>query len=259
MADKFIARGSFKQVFEQLDAYTDKIPLENAKSYVSAILEIGDKLEPERESIGFISDVTDAYRLVVSYLRRFKIIERGGILLECFENSNSFSVVEYILQSDENIRNGRHGDIFLVENNFELLKKMFVVKLNDLSIKDPNFLLNHSNLLSFLYRWKKWGDEVLVESWLQKNIESDNGLISILKAFVVTGLISSGTNNVTITKKIRTEDVERFFDVETINERVLGLDSKLLKEKELEAYNAYLDVVEYTTGDVKGKGNDSLF
>ena len=53
----------------------------------------------------------------------------------------------------------------LRDEEFDLLKVEFVRKWT--SEYNSNELLSHEHLVSFLYRWKRWGDENKVTDWLK--------------------------------------------------------------------------------------------
>ena len=151
-------RGILKNALSQFESFTDEVPLENGSEYIKGVLDIGDQID--HESIGFtmFSSNTHAVRLVVWFLRRIDDLEeRGKLLLECFKASKGLSIVEHILQGDENRREKADADQILRDEEFELLKAEFVKKLDEMSENAPSELLSNEHLVSFLYRWRRWG------------------------------------------------------------------------------------------------------
>ncbi|WP_222860857.1 hypothetical protein, partial [Yersinia ruckeri] len=143
--------------------FTVEVPLDNGSTYIKGILDIGEKIDHETTGFTFFSSNTHAARLVVWFLRRIDDLkERGELLLSCFKASNGISIVEHILHSDEKCREKSDTDQILQDIEFVLLKAEFVKKLDDMSVNSPDELLSNEHLVSFLYRWKRWGDEAKV-------------------------------------------------------------------------------------------------
>lgn len=234
-------RGILMNALSQFDAYTDKIPLENAESYIKALLDIGDRVD--HESIGFTmsSSYTNVVRLVIWFLRRIESQEeRGRLLLTCFQASNGIAVVERILQADESHRDSSEGDIVFADNEFFNLKKEFVRKLDEMADNSPDILMSHGHLVSFLFRWKHWGDKTKVCLWLQQQIATEKGCLQLLRAFV-SKMSSQGDGDYTskITSYIKLEDIENFVSIIKVQEKINGIDDESLDEKSKEAIEAF--------------------
>ena len=234
-------RGILKNALSQFESFTDEIPLGNASAYIKGILDIGDKVDHESTGFTFFSSNTHAVRLVVWFLRRIDDLkERGELLLNCFKSSSGLSIVEHILQADENRREKSDADQILRDVEFELLKAEFVNKLDDMAANCPDELFNHEHLVSFLYRWKRWGDGAKVIAWLKLQTQSVEGCVSLLKRFV--GRSSSqaiGDYVAKITTYIKLEIIEEFLEIGPIEEKVRELDETNLDSESQEALRAF--------------------
>lgn len=239
-------RGIIKNALSQFEAYTDQIPIENGESYIKALIDIGDLID--HESIGFtmFSSNTHAVRLVVWFLRRIEDIdERGALLLRCFRESEGISIVENILQADETRREKSDPHIVLADKAFAEIKREFVSKLDSLSENSPNTLMSNEHLASFLYRWKRWGDEEKVVTWLKSQTKTANGCINLLKAFVTkSSSHSSGDHIVRVSNFIKLKDIEGFIEIEPIKKMIRDIDISCLDDRSKEsvmAFNQALD------------------
>ncbi|BBT95701.1 hypothetical protein WP8W19C03_23950 [Aeromonas veronii] len=239
-------RGIIKNALSQFEAYTDQIPIENGESYIKALIDIGDLID--HESIGFtmFSSNTHAVRLVVWFLRRIEDIdERGALLLRCFRESEGISIVENILQADETRREKSDPHIVLADKAFAEIKREFVSKLDSLSENSPNTLMSNEHLASFLYRWKRWGDEEKVVTWLKSQTKTANGCINLLKAFVTkSSSHSSGDHIVRVSNFIKLQDIEGFIEIEPIKQMIRDIDISCLDDRSKEsvmAFNQALD------------------
>src|SRR5690606_38533927 len=161
------------------------------------------------------SSNTHAVRLVVWFLRRIDdLAERGKLLLECFKASKGLSIVEHILQGDENRREKADADQILRDEEFELLKAEFVKKLDEMSENAPGELLSNEHLVSFLYRWKRWGNENKVVNWLKSQTQTAEGCLTLLKRFASkSSSHAMGDYVVKITTYIKLENIENFLDI----------------------------------------------
>ncbi|HCK0624988.1 TPA: NTPase [Vibrio parahaemolyticus] len=239
-------RGILKNALSQFESFTDDIPLGNGHSYIKGILDIGDQIDHESTGFTMFSSNTHAVRLVVWFLRRIdNLEERGKLLLECFKASSGISIVEHILLGDENRREKSDADQILRDEEFDLIKVEFVRKLDEMSKNNSNELLSHEHLVSFLYRWKRWGDENKVTDWLKLQANTVEGCITLLKGFV--GKSSSqamGDYVVKVTTYIKLESIEDFLEIAPIEEKLRGIDESKFDSKEREALKAFQEALE---------------
>lgn len=239
-------RGILKNALSQFESFTDEIPLGNGRAYIKGILDIGDKVDHESAGFTFFSSNTHAVRLAVWFLRRIDDLEeRGKLLLNCFEASSGISVVEHILQGDENRRVNSDADQILRDEEFELLKTEFVKKLDDMAIHSPDKLLAHEHLVSFLYRWKRWGDEAKVNDWLRLQTQSAAGCINLLKRFVAKSSSQNmGDYVAKITTYIKLENIENFLEIAPIQEKLREIDETKLDSEAQEALRAFKEALD---------------
>ena len=239
-------RGILKNALSQFESFTDEVPLENGYTYLKALIDIADQVD--HESIGFtmFSSNTHAMRLVVWFLRRIEDIEnRGKLLLKCFKESDGISIVEHILQGEENRREKSQTDIILLDSEFEEIKIEFVRKLDKMAEINPEKLLEHEHLVSFLYRWTRWGDEAKVIKWLKDQTESVEGCITLLERFVSkSSSHSMGDYQVKIKSYIKLENIENFIEIEPIAITVTDIEDKELTPQAKEAIKAFKDALE---------------
>ncbi len=239
-------RDILKNALSQFESFTNEIPLKNGHSYIKGVLDFADHID--NESVGFtmFSSNTHAVRLVVWFLRRIDDLEeRGKLLLKVFKVSNGISIVEHILQGEENRRERSDTDQILRDEEFEELKIEFVKKLDEMSVSFSNDLLSNEHLVSFLHRWKRWGNENIVTDWLKLQIQTVEGCIALLKRFVGKSSSQSlGDHIVEITTYIELEDIEIFLDISPIQEKVKDVDALELDSEAQEALIAFRNALE---------------
>lgn len=230
----------------QFEAFIDEIPLGNGSSYVKGILDVGDHIDAQ--SMGFMtfSATKHAEMLISGFLQRIDSQEeRGKLLLECFRISEGLSVIEHMLQSEENYRERFDTGCTLRDDDFEALKVEFVKRLDEMSINSPNDLLSNEHLVSFLYRWKRWGNESIVTDWLKSQIQTVEGCITLLKNFVSKSSSHSLDSHIVKTATyIKLENIEDFLEISPIREKVKDLNADNLDPESREALEAFQNALE---------------
>jgi predicted KAP-like P-loop ATPase len=244
-------RGIVKNALSQFESFTDEIPIVNGSAYIKGVLDIGDQVDHESTGFTMFSSNTHAVRLVVWFLRRIDDLEeRGNVLLECFKASSGISIVEYILQGEENRREKSDADQIFQDREFELLKSEFVKKLDEMSVDSPEQLLSHKRLVSYLYRWKRWGDEGKVTEWLKLQTQTAEGCLSLLKRFVSkSSSQTTGEYVPKITTHIKLENIEIFLEIAPIQEKVRNFEEAKPDTEAQEALKAFQEALEK-----RGKG-----
>ena len=231
-----------QNALDQFSSYIDQIPIENKSEFVTALLEIGDEVDHDNAGFSFDSSHISIVRLLLWYLRRIDSAdERGEVLVASFELPNSgLSIIETILQRDQERRTKQDPDLFLSDATFDKLKVIFVSKLDALSENSPNDLIQHPHLGSFIWRWKRWGDENKVKSWLAEQANQIENCTALLLAFLRVGSSQAlGDYVARRTTSIEIESIEEFFPVELLITTVSGLNQAELNEYESEAVEAF--------------------
>ncbi len=230
----------------QFEAFIDEILLKNGGSYVKGILDVGDHIDAQ--SMGFMtfSATKHAEMLISGFLQRIDNQEdRGKLLLDCFKISEGLSVIQHILQSDENCRERLGTGCTLRDNEFEALKVEFVKRLDEMSVNSPNDLLSNQHLVSLLYRWKRWGNENIVTDWLKLQTQTVEGCITLLKNFVSKSSSHSLDSHIVKTATyIKLENIEDFLEISPIREKVKDLNADNLDPESREALEAFQNALE---------------
>ncbi len=249
-------RGIIRNALAQFQSFTDKVPLVNGTTYIKSLLDVADHIDSESVGFTMISSNTHAMRLVVWFLRRIEDTEeRGKLLLSCFKSTDGLSIVEHILVAEEERRKEKESDIILLDEEFNALKDEFVSKLNDMADNSPVHLMSHQHLVSFLYRWQKWGDSKKVSAWLESQVSTVEGSILLLKAFVNrSSSHTMGDYVAKITTYIKLENIENFISVEPIAAVIKDLDESSLEPDEAEAVNVFKVALENREKGIKDEG-----
>jgi len=236
-----------KNALIQFGPFIEETPITNIRPFILAALDIGDEVDHERIAFSMASPNTCLNWLVVDFLRRINdLTERGVILLDCFKNSQGISIIERILQGDENRREKATGNYFLADEEFNALKREFVRKLDNLSLGSPKELLQNGHLLSFLYRWQRWGDRDNICSWLREQIGNPETCMLVLHAFIQKSYsIGSNDHVEKMTKYINPNSIGDFIPIDEIVEKTRLIDESVLTKEDQEVLVIFNSALEH--------------
>jgi predicted KAP-like P-loop ATPase len=235
-------QGILQNALSQFGAYVNQIPMDNKHQFIGALLETGDEVDSDNSSLSFNSSHISIVRLVLWYLRRIDSIEeRGEVLLSCFNDpASGLSIVESILQADQERRTRQDTDLLLSDAHFDALKSIFVNKLDTLAQNNPDDLMRHKQLSSVIWRWKRWGNEELVQTWLSEQAQKSEYCTILLQTFLRVGSSQSmGDYVARRTTQIEIESIEEFFPVAYLVTSLSQLNRNELGKSEIEAIEAF--------------------
>jgi predicted KAP-like P-loop ATPase len=234
-------RNILKNALGQFMAFIEQVPIKNSRSFICSMLNTCDEVGND----DFTFSLNSANYMTLYVEKTMKRIEdtdeRGNLLFECFQKPESgLNVVKSILQYEEDRRNNNEGSFLLSNSIFASLKIKFVEKLDLLSESEENVLINHPQLGSLIYRWKRWGSDDKVSSWLIEQIKNPDYCLILLKSFVQKGSSQAWGDHVSRkTTKIRLENIEDFFPVKLMEDSLKFLDRTNLDLSEQEAIEAF--------------------
>jgi hypothetical protein len=122
-------------------------------------------------------------------------------------------------------------DVLVSAEEIEGAKKMLLEKIK--SAAESRELDIDKNFAFFLYRWKDWEGDQPVKNYIEKLLQTRNGLLLFLKGFVVRVLSTGGDYN-----KIDKKSLADFTDLKNLEKLVVEIkeeEIKALGEKEQEA------------------------
>jgi predicted KAP-like P-loop ATPase len=234
-------RDVLKNALGQFSAFIEQVPIKNSQSFICSMLNTCD--EVGNDDFTFSLNSANYMTLYVEKtMNRIEDIDiRGNLLFECFQKPESgLNVVESILQNEEDKRNDDKGSFLLSNSIFESLKIKFVEKLDLLSESEGNVLINHPQLGSLIYQWKRWGSDDKVSFWLIEQIKNPDYCLILLKSFARKGYSQAWGDHVSRkTTEIRLENIEVFFPVKLMEDSIKFIDRTNLDLSEQEAIEAF--------------------
>jgi len=177
-------RGLLATALDRLEAYKERVPLEHAEAFITALFDIGDEF-PDRTG-GFFDIGPDmhASRIIYWYLRREQDQQRREQVLENAVQKTRglyLPVMKVSLESDKEARQKDPQTTLVGEERIEILKKICVDKIREAAANGR--LAGHPKLAYLLYRWRDWAVPDEPRAWVADQIKSRDGLLSMLKGF----------------------------------------------------------------------------
>lgn len=212
------ADGLLNSLVARLDESVDRLPSENAAVLLPGMFRIAEKLAGT--NIGtFNSSYMAAWRATNWYLKGIPEDVRGSLALEALRKTEALSVASILIHlSDPTDRNEGESRAFepALDLNTVVAMKAEWLRLIKIRAADSDALIAEPDLISQLYRWKKYTDSLdEPREWVRKAIQTDLGF-----ATMVTRLMSIGTSHA-YDDRVSTQYIS--FNKETIDD-FIGID-----------------------------------
>ncbi|MBI4322937.1 MAG: hypothetical protein HY596_01530 [Candidatus Omnitrophica bacterium] len=227
---------------DRFEAYKQEIGLEHAGPFVSALLDIGDEL-PEGDI--FFGPEANATRIIHWYLKQEKDQKRRGQLLlrAMKETTGLYLAVRKTANEDDGPHLQKQPDDFLVdEADSQELRKVSIEKIRKAA--NSGVLATHPRMAFILYRWREWASKEEPTGWVTNLVESKQGLLSFLAAFLQRSTSQSiGDYVARVNWRIKLKDLEDFISLDVLEKKVEQLTTetpaKNLGEREQRAVETF--------------------
>jgi len=234
-------RGLLATALDRLEAYKERVPLEHAEAFITALFDIGDEF-PDRTG-GFFDIGPDmhASRIIYWYLRREQDQQRREQVLENAVQKTRglyLPVMKVSLESDKEARQKDPKTTLVGEERIEILKKICVDKIREAAANGR--LAGHPKLAYLLYRWRDWAVPDEPRAWVADQIKSRDELLSMLKGFTQRST-STGVGDYVSRVRwyIPLKSLEDFVKAEDVEEELTNLSLDGLGEEEERAVHEF--------------------
>gem|GEM_PF-3479095 len=174
-------RGLLEAMLDRLEAYKEKIPLEAAVPFTTAIFDVGDGL-PGSSGMLDIGAVMHAVRIVFWHLRRFATMEdREEKLLAAIGATIGIQIPVHVVSMEGRREGSQKTDYLISEARLPEFNAACVEKIRTAAAEGR--LQAHPDLASLLYRWRDWTDDDEPRTWTEGVARSADGAVGIIRAF----------------------------------------------------------------------------
>lgn len=244
------ANGLLPSLVARLDESIDRLPVENAAVLLPAMFEIGQKLAGVREANPLNSPWVSAWRATSWFLKRIPEDIRGRLVVEALQRSEALSVAAILIHLNDpaDHKEGQEDsfDPTLDLKTVMAMKAEWLRQVRDRA-KEPGRLAAEPDLMSLLYRWRRYAEETPEEprTWVTEVIKTDQGFATMVSRMMTRGTRHSWGDRVTTPHyTFSRETVEDFIGIDTAKAKCDRIDPTAFPSDEdaLRTLQRHLDV-----------------
>ena len=226
---------------DRLEAYKQKIEVKHAVSFITALFDIGDELPENQGGFFSISPEKHASRIIHWYLKQeMDIGKRGDVLKEAMKATTALylPIRTAYLEGDEEKRKKTPDTFNVADADLDELHQICVEKIEQAA--GSGTLASHPQMLSIIYCWCEWCSPNKPREWVERLIQSREGVLSFLAAYLHRST-SQGMEDYVPQEhwRINLKTIEDFVTVDTLAKKVAELSLKNLSEKERKVVKAF--------------------
>jgi predicted KAP-like P-loop ATPase len=173
-------------LLQRLESYKMVISLEHAAQFVTALLDVGDKL-PEGTAGMFGMDAEMiAQRIIYHYMRRETDIERrGNTVLAAIEDTIGHFLPVHLVWLDREQRGDQRGPEERLLSDDQVVKgRHLCLRKIEEALATPATL--GQRLSFYLFRWKEWAGVEAPRAWVAKHVNTPDSAVLFLESLLRT-------------------------------------------------------------------------
>jgi predicted KAP-like P-loop ATPase len=234
-------RGLLEIALDRLEHYKEEIELQHAVPFITALFDIGDELPDKSVGLFSIDPDVHASRIIRWYLKREKDLgKRVEILKETMKATTGLYLpVRQTCIEDSKEDRQKDPEAFIVaEDDLKDLENICVDKIKQAA--ESGTLKINSHMAYILYRWREWASLEEPRKWVEGLIESKEGLLCFLTAFLQRST-SQGMEDyvLRIHWRINLKSVEDFVSAEVLARKIEQLPLEDLIDEQQKAVRAF--------------------
>lgn len=249
----FKKRDLLSTLLDRLEAYKQQVKLDHAVPFITALFDIGDDLPESDGGMLTVSTWMHASRIIRWYLvTEPDIAKRREYLAEAIKASEGLYLpaMKIALESDAQREGRLPSERMLDDASVEALKPMCVEKIRNAA--ESGKLTKHRHLGTLLSIWAEWSDPSKPKAWVEKLVQSKEGLLSLLEAMTNKSTSYSSGEEPRYAWYIQLEVIERFADLKTVETQFEKLNPQGQSESEIRAVKAFQEALERRRNGIAG-------
>jgi predicted KAP-like P-loop ATPase len=243
---------------DRFEAYKQTISLNDAVPFVTALFDIGDELPESAPGFTSLSPEMHLSRIIYWYLKQEK--DRGKraevVKTAMRETTGLYAPILRTSLETRSADKKREEDAFLVSE--EAVKELQAICLEKIkAAAESGALARHPQLASILYRWRDWASVEAPKAWAQRLIQSDEGILALLTAFLQQSTSQGmGDHTAKTHWSIRLSSLEPFVEIDKLEQRVNALPPREFSERQGEAIKQFQRAIKRRA---QGKPDDDFW
>lgn len=244
--DKINSKGRYKAFLNELTLFITEIPREKIQPLLQVIYDLSDEVPRDDNDSSFIPlDIHTNMLLISSKLtERLEQEQKMFELLKTiFENSKSISM---IVQQTNSIYSQKEQNIVTSEHA-EALASLALKRLKEFISNKDKEVPKVAIFVKILYCWQKWESKDMVQKYIKELINTEQGAIDFITAFLTSVKSYSANDSVMSSKDcVPHKDILEFIEESELEllvqkARNIIINNSDLKERPQKALKAFID------------------
>lgn len=254
--NQLAAAGQLEVAMDRLEAYKQQIPIAHAVPFLTALFDVGDQVSDQERGMFELSPAMHARRIVYWYLKQEENLPRRGELVRtAMEQTDGLLLpIGFTSLIDPDPDRRERAEEFVPADILRDLKGICIEKINASAAAGrlPN------QIAEILYRWREWAGPEEPTAFCTRLVETTDGLLRLLKAFLVCGRSHGMSDHVAKLRWfIRRRDIEAFLSFDLVEAKVNALPTDLeLSTDDKRAVDAFKKAAERRRA---GRADDDPF
>jgi predicted KAP-like P-loop ATPase len=249
----FKNRDLLATLLDRLEAYKQQVNLQHAVPFITALFDLGDDLPEADGGMFTVSTWMHASRIIRWYVvTEPDIAKRREYLAEAMRASEGLYLpaMKIALELDAQ-RDGRPASERMLDDpSVEVLKPICIEKIRKAA--QSGRITNHRHLGTLLSIWAQWSGPEEANAWIEKLVQSGEGLISFLKAVTNKSTSYSSGEGPREAWYVQLDAIERFVDVKLLKIQFEKLKPQGCGEAEIRAIRAFQEALERRRSGERG-------
>jgi predicted KAP-like P-loop ATPase len=237
----FSKRGLLEVVLNRLEAYKEQIDLKYAVPFITALFDIGEKLTDDAPGFFGMGSDMHASRIIFWCLKKEADAEkRANILKDALHATDGvYLPVMRIFDEDSKQKRKKDPSTYLVdENSLEELKRIGIDKIRKAA--ESGKLNTHPKMAPILYRWRDCTSAEEPARWVEKLIETREGVIAFLTAFLQRSKVHGmGDYTYRIRYSISLKNIEDFVPADVLRQKAEQVIIEDLSKEQQKAFSVF--------------------
>lgn len=241
---EYITNKKIHRVLERLQDYTDDenyISVKYAENIVQVLFDISDLLPNEPKGTWYLGGAsTDAKRVIFQILKRQQETTKNYELLKnTISHSKGLAGPVGIIFSESKSQDENR---LIPADTLKELQDLCVSKMKEFG--EEGRLIDNESFVSILFRWKEWDDSKSWETYVEKLISTDEGLIKFVKKFPCEVYSQTlGDYGYKTIKKFNYKNLNKFIELQRVKNRLQKVkqENNILYESENEIIDFFLN------------------
>lgn len=225
---------------DRLEAYKETIPPDNIRAFITALFDIGDRLNESNPNFFGLSPAMHGSRIVYWSLKTIPDSERRADEVEqAITDTTGLSlVVHFVSIQEQAAAKADPSDRLVPTVRIGRWKEITVEKIKNAA--QAGTLIQNQNLLSLLYSWYGWGKPEDARAWCEQQVGSVSGLLSLLRAFTLKS-IGHGLGDYVAREHwfIRLSELEKFVPIDKVQNLMVQIFPEKLNAEDKRAVDAF--------------------